>query len=127
MIALPNATSQGSNGAGGGALTAFVAISEARAEPATIASALANKASFFMTVPITFLDSAVPVAPRASDNRLRPNPLPWLSSSTGDHGSEAKKSIICCLFRRSEAFKKCCRRVLHSHTNQGCAEASLHQ
>src|SRR4029079_4127837 len=126
MIALPNATSQGSNGAGGGALTAFVAISAARAEPDTIASAVANKASFFMTIPITFLDSPVPVAPRASDNRLRPNPLPWLQSGTGDHGREAKKSIICCLFRRSEVFKKCCRRVLHSHNNPGLASAGRH-
>jgi hypothetical protein len=54
MIALPKATSQGSNGAGGGAFTAFTAISAARAEPDTIASAVANKASFFMTIPITF-------------------------------------------------------------------------
>src|SRR6185295_17224654 len=53
----PKAISQGSNGAGGGAFTALTAISAARAEPDTIASAVANKASFFMTVPITLLDS----------------------------------------------------------------------
>jgi hypothetical protein len=53
MIALPKATSQGSNAAGGGALSAFMGISAARAEPDTIASAVANKTNFFMTIPIT--------------------------------------------------------------------------
>ena len=50
--------------AGGGALTAFTRISAARAEPDTIASAVANKTSFFMTIPITLLDSPVPAAPQ---------------------------------------------------------------
>ncbi|WP_291714021.1 hypothetical protein [Bradyrhizobium sp.] len=54
MIAPPNAISQGSNGAGGGALTAFTAMSAARADPDTIASAVANKAIFFIWFPITF-------------------------------------------------------------------------
>src|SRR5882757_2139586 len=54
MMALPKAISQGSNGAGGGALTAFTAISAAIAELEIIASAVANKANFFMTVPIYF-------------------------------------------------------------------------
>ncbi|GAB6998317.1 hypothetical protein JCM18382A_30850 [Bradyrhizobium sp. 17-4] len=48
----PKAISQGSKGAGGGALTAFTAMSAAIAELEIIASAVANKASFFMTVPI---------------------------------------------------------------------------
>lgn len=52
MMALPKATSQGSKGAGGGALTAFTAMSAAIAELEIIASAVANKASFFMTIPI---------------------------------------------------------------------------
>ncbi|MGZ5910863.1 MAG: hypothetical protein ACXWLB_13390 [Reyranella sp.] len=58
MSALPNATSQGSNAAGGGAFSALAltAISAAKAEPDTIASAVANKAIFFMTrVPINLL------------------------------------------------------------------------
>ncbi len=62
MIALPKATSQGSNGAGGGALTAFKGISAAKAEPAAIASTAAAKTSFFMTIPIT-LKSPVPAPP----------------------------------------------------------------
>ena len=32
--------------------TAFTRMSAARAEPETIASAVANKATFFMTIPI---------------------------------------------------------------------------
>ncbi len=64
MIALPKAISQGSNGAGGGAFTAFTGISAAKADPDTIASAVANKTSFFMTIPITLLDSPVPAAPQ---------------------------------------------------------------
>src|SRR3569833_100234 len=51
MTALPDATSQGSNGAGGGAFKAFIGMSAANAEPATIASAVANKVSFLMTIP----------------------------------------------------------------------------
>src|ERR1700720_585057 len=50
MIALPKATSQGSNGAGGGALRAFSGISAAYAEPA-IANTAAAKTSFFITSP----------------------------------------------------------------------------
>jgi hypothetical protein len=54
MIALPKAKSQGSNAAGGGAFKAFVRKSAAKAEPDTIASAVANKTNFFMTIPTTF-------------------------------------------------------------------------
>jgi hypothetical protein len=54
MSALPKATSQGSNAAGGGALTAFSGKSAAIADPDTIASTVANKTHFFMTIPITF-------------------------------------------------------------------------
>ncbi|BBC02891.1 hypothetical protein BE61_83550 [Bradyrhizobium elkanii USDA 61] len=52
MMPAPKAMSHGSNGAGGGALTAFTAMSAAIAELEIIASAVANKASFFMTIPI---------------------------------------------------------------------------
>ena len=69
----PKAISQGSKGAGGGALTAFTAMSAAIAELEIIASAVANKASFFMTVPIYFPDSPAPVPPRARDNGLQLN------------------------------------------------------
>ena len=54
MIAPPNATSQGSNGAGGGSALAFTGMSAAIAEPEIIASAVADKTIFFMTIPITF-------------------------------------------------------------------------
>jgi hypothetical protein len=73
MIALPKATSQGSNGAGGGAFMAFTAISAAKVEPAVIASTAAAKTSFFIAIPITLQDSPVPTPPRTSDNRLQPN------------------------------------------------------
>src|ERR1041385_4597354 len=52
MIALPKAISHGSNGAGTGALTALTAMSAARAEPESSASAVASKTIFFMTIPI---------------------------------------------------------------------------
>ena len=64
MIALPKAISQGSKAGGGGAFTALTRRSAAKAEPEISVSAVANKASFFMTIPITFLNSPVPVAPR---------------------------------------------------------------
>jgi hypothetical protein len=54
MRALPKATSQGSNGAGGGAFAALSGMSAATAEPEIIASAVANKIIFFMTIPIAF-------------------------------------------------------------------------
>ncbi|WP_244425331.1 hypothetical protein [Bradyrhizobium sp. STM 3843] len=53
MIAPPKAISQGSKAGGGGAFNAFTAKSAAEADPDTIASAVANKAHFFMTIPIT--------------------------------------------------------------------------
>jgi hypothetical protein len=51
MIAAPNGISQGSNGTGGGALTAFRGISAAKTGPA-IASTMAVKAIFFIKIPI---------------------------------------------------------------------------
>jgi hypothetical protein len=53
MTAPPNAISQGSKGAGGGALTAFRGISAAKAEPA-IANTAAAKTIFFIKTPIAF-------------------------------------------------------------------------
>src|SRR6516165_1635379 len=63
MMAPPNAMSHGSNGAGGGALTAFTGISAAKAEPA-IVSIAATSTIFFITIPITF--------PRKSARNRRP-------------------------------------------------------
>ena len=57
MIALPKARSQGSNGAGGGALAAFKGKSAAKAEP-VIARSAATKTIFFMTIPITLKDQS---------------------------------------------------------------------
>src|SRR5580692_154513 len=77
MMAEPNAISHGSNGAGGGALTALVGKSAAKAEPVTavpptIASAVANNTTFFMTIPITVQRPVrFRAPPGASDNRLQ--------------------------------------------------------
>src|SRR4029450_7618897 len=114
----PKAISQGSNAGGGGALTAFTRRSAAKAEPDTNASAGANKATFFMTIPIPPL-LTVPFRrpPRANDNRLRPNVLTWSHSGLRRRDREAKKASMCRLFRRSDHFQKCGQRVLHSHNN----------
>src|ERR1700686_1581807 len=118
MIALPKAISHGSNAAGGGALTAFNGISAARAEPDTIASAVANITNFFMTIPITFPKiSPIPAPPRASDNRLQRNSLTWPQFGTRHPYSEAKKTSICRLFRRNDVSRKGCRNVLHLDNN----------
>ena len=58
---------------GGGALTALTRMSAARAEPDTIASAVANKTSFFMTIPITVKTVQFRGPPGTSGNRLQPN------------------------------------------------------
>src|SRR3954470_14792254 len=114
MIAEPKARSQGSNGAGGGAL-AFTAMSAASAELAVTANTAAARTSFFMTIPISLLEQSGLVAPRNRKVRLRPN-------LTGKFGpsharSEGKKASICRLFRRLGLFARCCWRVLHSHHN----------
>src|SRR6185437_1544445 len=70
MSAPPKATSHGSNAGAGGALRAR---SAAKAELETIASAVANKATFFMIIPITFqVQPTLAAPPRASGMRLRP-------------------------------------------------------
>src|SRR3954465_14112009 len=70
MSALPKAISQGSNGAGAGALTALTAISAARAELESSASAVANKTIFFMTIPIV-VRSVRLRRPQAQRHRLQ--------------------------------------------------------
>src|ERR1700694_1262632 len=118
MIALPKARSQGSNGAGGGALSAFTAISAAKLEPAVIASTAATKTIFFMTIPTTFQKSVrFRRPPGTSDNRLQRNSLTCPQSGTSHRFREAKKTSICRLFRRYGHSWKCCRRVLHSNNN----------
>src|SRR5712671_829584 len=117
MSALPKAISQGSKAGGGGALTAFNFMSAATAEPDTIASAVANKTSFFMTIPITFKTVQFRGPPRASDNRLQPNSLTRLQSGTRRPLREAKKSSICRLFRRYGGSTKGCPPVWHSNNN----------
>jgi len=97
MMALPKAKSQGSNGAGGGAI-AFTGMSAARAgpvraEPEIIASAVAsNTIFFFMTIPITFPRTGFPAPPRAI---------------TPDRGriSFCDRNLIC--LSRREKQKKC--------------------
>ncbi|BBO02803.1 hypothetical protein BwSH20_00910 [Bradyrhizobium ottawaense] len=62
MTAPPKAISQGSKAGGGGAFNAFTRKSAAKAEPVvTIASAVANKATFFISIPIA---SSYPVGSR---------------------------------------------------------------
>src|SRR6266480_1754067 len=120
MMALPKAMSQGSNGAGGGALTAFTAMSAARAEPVTIASAVANKTTFFMTIPIS-VSKISPIRrppPRGQTiTGCQPNSLTSHQFGTCHLHSEAKKTSNCRLFRRYGRSVKCCRRVLHSDNN----------
>jgi hypothetical protein len=49
-------------------------MSAAKADPDTIASAVANKAIFFILFPITFQNlRPMSGAPAADDDRLRPN------------------------------------------------------
>src|SRR3954451_326694 len=114
----PKAKSQGSNAAGGGALTALRAISAAKAEPETIASAVANKATFFMTIPVPPKLAVQLRHPQGqTTNRLRPNVLTWSHSGPQCRGREAKKASKCRLFRRSDPFIEGCPRVLYSHNN----------
>src|SRR4051794_14488682 len=72
MIALPKAISHGSNGAGTGALTALTAMSAARAEPESSASAVASKTIFFMTIPIVTRSVRFRRPGGICDNRLQP-------------------------------------------------------
>src|SRR3954471_22972976 len=101
MSALPNATSQGSNAAGGGAFSALAltAISAAKAEPDTNASAVANKAIFFMTKSphqrsTRSARSGRPPRPGGDCNQFLDPP----QFGTRDGRGEAKKSGICRLF-----------------------------
>ncbi|MDU6241534.1 MAG: hypothetical protein E6614_21705 [Bradyrhizobium sp.] len=73
MIAAPKAMSQGSNAGAGGAFRAFTAISAAEADPDIIASAVANKANFFMKIPITQISNISPTfgPPGRKQGRLR--------------------------------------------------------
>src|SRR5882672_4041588 len=97
MMAEPKARSQGSNGAGGGAL-AFTAISAANVEPAVIASTAAAKTSFFMTIPIAFKKT---VGPHCPQGPVKPTATKFRNQSETWHPrSEAKKTSICRLFRR---------------------------
>src|SRR6267378_2494128 len=113
MMAEPKARSQGSNGAGGGAL-AFTAISAANVEPAVIASTAAAKTSFFMTIPIAFKDSRASLPPRTGE----PTATKFRNQSeTWQPRSEAKMTSICRLFRRYCHSAAGCWTVLHSHNN----------
>ncbi|MGY3406692.1 hypothetical protein ACVWZV_002805 [Bradyrhizobium sp. GM5.1] len=67
MMAPPKAISQGSNATTGGAFSAFTRMSAAKAEPVTIASAVANKATFFISIPIT--SSKTPAGSRKPPER----------------------------------------------------------
>ncbi|WP_186294109.1 hypothetical protein [Bradyrhizobium guangdongense] len=65
-------------------MTAFTGMSAARAEPETIASAVANKANFFIAIPITeFKGQPDPGAPRGMrpDCEFLTNPI-WSAEVT---------------------------------------------
>src|ERR1700759_4962804 len=114
MRALPNAKSHGLTTGGGGGALALTGISAARAEPEIIASAVAAKTTFFMTIPITFQKtSRLPDAPR--DGLV----VNWLQSGTRRIRREAKNASICRLFRRLRDSKKGCCCGLHSHNHFG--------
>src|SRR5690349_17573495 len=110
MIAAPKATSHGSKATTGGAFLAFTAMSAARAEPVvTIASAFANKATFFITSPIPnsySVGSRKP--PGANDPRKIALPRQF---GLRDVGREAKITGICRLFGRFGDSTKGCRAV----------------
>src|SRR3954453_6760346 len=88
MIALPKAISHGSNGAGTGALTALTAMSAARAEPESSASAVASKTVFFMTIPIVARSVSTSKPARHSDNR---NQFPAINLRRSHLGGERKR------------------------------------
>jgi len=86
-------------------------MSAAKAEPVTIASAVANKATFFISIPIT---SSYPVGFPGSPPGVRPMckiALPRQSVSRGAN-REAKNTGICRLFGRSSDSTKGCQPVL---------------
>src|SRR6186713_261105 len=111
MIAPPKATSQGSKATTGGAFLALTGMSAAKAEPATIASAVANKVTFFISIPIT---SSYPVGFPEAPRGVRPVCKIALPRQCGwrDVNREAKNTSICRLFRRSDDSTKGCQGVL---------------
>src|SRR5256885_5900042 len=101
MMALPKAISQGLNATGGGAL-ALTGMSAARAEPEIIASAVANKTTFFILIPITFQEPARFRSPPGQcdtwlQNRIS---LTRMQSGTRWRDGEAKNTGKCRLFGR---------------------------
>ncbi|MBR1089403.1 hypothetical protein JQ621_18230 [Bradyrhizobium manausense] len=69
---------------------AFTAMSAAKAEPVTIASAVANKATFFISIPITSsTQSDFPEAPRAYDLTAK---LRYSGNLEGTTSSEKQKT-----------------------------------
>src|SRR3954451_14795814 len=110
MMPAPKAISHGSKGAGAGALTALTAISAARAEPESSASAVANNTVFFMTIPIVVR----PVRLRRPQAQRQSTANSERQSAVRPRLREAKKTSKCCLFRRSAVSARCCGDVLHS-------------
>src|ERR1044072_6982103 len=103
MIAAPKARSQGSNGAGGGAL-AFTAMSAAIAEVAVTANTAAARTSFFMTIPIFIFTKSRASLPQGIGRRTATKNLRGQSGSSYANG-EAKNASKCRLFRRFGLFE----------------------
>src|SRR5262249_38811324 len=100
----PKAKSQGSKATTGGALTALRAISAPKAEPETNASAVANKATFFMTIPnYPFFSFAVRAGPPAR-REIDCDQMSCNHSDARCQNREAKKSSSRRLFRHLGDF-----------------------
>src|ERR1051326_289654 len=112
MIALPKAISHGSNGAGTGALTALTAMSAARAEPESSASAVASKTIFFMTIPIVTRSVRLRRPGDISDNRL--HPICAANLRRGHLGGKRKRQATAAFLGVLALRAGCCCRVLHS-------------
>ncbi|MGA7810415.1 MAG: hypothetical protein WCB02_38030 [Bradyrhizobium sp.] len=98
-------------------MSAFTGKSAARADPDTIASAVANKTNFFIEVPTTFFEIAAPRTQAKYDC----DPIFSTKAQFGTRRaiSEAKNASICPLFNHFGISAKGCRQLLHSDNNFG--------
>jgi hypothetical protein len=95
-------------------------ISAANADPEIIASAVANKTNFFISIPIAFQEpTRFPDAPRANHTWLKSNFLNPGQSEARSRFGEAKNSGICRLFVRFRVSTKRCWYMLHFNNNLG--------
>jgi hypothetical protein len=72
-------------------LTAFRAISAAKAEPDTVASAVANKTNFFMTIPTSAKNQSDTGAPQGKRQPTAAKFVTWQQCGTRRPFAESKK------------------------------------